>query len=229
MSLANLLIIDNDRSLNDWLTTQLCKCGFHVEQHFDGERGLICAVQKKFDLILLDTQVPNRDGFTVLKHLVDNTNIPVVMLTANGVDRERIQGLSIGAEDCVSKPFDSEELILRINAILARTGAILNPHRIQFEIDSAGLKLNKRTQSTCYSNQEIALTPIQFKLLWVLVSNPNETLSKAYLYQTVLEREFSLYDRSLDMHMSRVRKKLVMAGIPKDRLKTVHGAGYCFS
>ncbi|ARU54633.1 response regulator receiver-modulated signal transduction transcriptional regulator [Oleiphilus messinensis] len=229
MDPAKLLVIDDDQSLNNQLTTLLRNRSFDVQQQFDGEQGLLCAVQKKFDLILLDAMLPDRDGFSVLHHVRNNSNTPVIMLMNDGTEAERIKGLSIGADDCLPKPFNPEELMLRIDAILRRTGVIQSPVKSQLEIHTNGLKLNKRTQSTYYSDREITLTPTQFKLLWMLVSNPNEILSKAFLYKTILEREFILYDRSLDMHMSRVRKKLEQAGMPKDRLKTIHGTGYCFS
>lgn len=229
MSQAKLLVIEDDSSLNNQLANLLRKRNFDVEQEYDGESGLLTAIQRKFDLILLDVLLPKRDGFSILNCLRKTNETPVIMLTACNAEEERIKGFSIGADDYLPKPFNIEELTLRIEAILRRCGSILPHHESQFEIHSGSLKLNKRLQSIHHGGTEVTLTPIQFTLLWVLASNANEVLSKPFLYQMVLEREYSQYDRSLDMHVSRVRKKLVEAGMAPDRLKTIHGGGYCFS
>jgi two-component system response regulator PfeR len=229
VSLAKLLVIEDDPSLNNQLTSLLRQRDFEVEQQFDGEKGLLTAMQKKFDLILLDVLLPKRDGFSILNALRKNDSTPIIMLTACGAEEERIKGLSRGADDYLPKPFNMEELLLRIEAILRRCGAMLSSYQAQFKIQTEGLMLNRREQTTHFMEKAVQLTPIQFKLLWVLASHKDEILNKPFLYQLVLEREFSAYDRSLDMHVSRVRKKLVSVGMPQERIRTVHGGGYCFS
>ena len=170
-----------------------------------------------------------RDGFSVLNNLRKTRDTPVVMLTACGAEEDRIKGFSKGADDYLPKPFNFTELGLRIDALLRRTKQLRDAPMGSNEITNGLLKLNKTTQLTVYDQQALSMTPIQFKLLWVLASHHNETLSKPYLYQLVLEREFSAYDRSLDMHLSRVRRKLISAGMAADRLQTVHGLGYLFT
>ncbi|PHS71488.1 MAG: DNA-binding response regulator [Methylophaga sp.] len=228
-SKAHILIIEDDPILNNQIAAQLTKNGYSIEQCFCGEKGLTTAVSKFFDLILLDVLLPVRDGFSVLNNLRKTRDTPVMMLTACGAEEDRITGFSKGADDYLPKPFSFTELGLRIDAILRRTRWVNDTPTDTHEMSRGLLKLNKNTQSVSYNKKPIAMTPIQFKLLWLLVSHQHEVLSKPYLYQLVLEREFSAYDRSLDMHLSRVRRKLVDAGMEKDKLKTVHGLGYTFA
>jgi two-component system response regulator PfeR len=225
---ARILIIEDDLALNDHVTALLRKQHYHIHQCMDGEQGLSAALSLHFDLILLDARLPERDGFSVLKALRIQKKTPVIMVTACGAEEERIQGFRQGADDFLAKPFNITELLLRIEAILRRT-LIESPqpkNQQQLEVDL--LRLNKQDTSIHYDNQEIKITAIQFKLLWSLANHQNEILSKPFLYPLVLEREFSLYDRSLDMHLSRVRKKLIAAGMPAHRIETAHGRGYCF-
>ncbi len=225
---ARILIIEDDTTLNDQLADLLRGRGFDIAQCKDGEQGLMAAISEKFDLILLDVLLPKMDGFSVLKNLRKSRQTPVMMLTACGAEEERIQGYSKGADDYLPKPFNFTELGLRIDALLRRSLGLADRRNKHSEIEVDGLKLHRQKQTVTFDDQPITLTPIQFKLLWVLVDSQNDVLTKPYLYQLVLEREFSKYDRSLDMHLSRVRRKLIDAGMAADRLSTVHGKGYTF-
>lgn len=229
MNPPRILVIEDDLSLNEQLSQLLRNNDFEVEQAFDGENGLITALKQDFDLILLDVLLPERDGFSVLEQVRKSIDTPVIMLTACNAEEERIKGLSIGADDYLAKPFNLKELSLRIEAILRRCSSTPSNAKTQYEITLDELKLNKRNQTAVFGKEEVNLTPIEFKLLWVFANHHKETLSKPFLYQMVLERKFSSYDRSLDMHVSRTRKKLVAAGMTPDQLQTVHGAGYCLS
>jgi two-component system response regulator PfeR len=224
-----LLVVEDDISLNNQLADLLRNREYQVEQSFDGEEGLLKAISTHFDLILLDVLLPRRDGFSVLKHIRKSKQTPIIMLTACGAEEDRIKGFSKGADDYLPKPFNMEELTLRIDAILRRCGATANRQSSPNELYVAPLRLNQRKQIIYYEDHPFTLTPIQFKLLWVLISHQHEVLTKPYLYQVVLEKEFSQYDRSLDMHLSRVRKKLINLGMAAERLKTVHGTGYSFN
>jgi two-component system response regulator PfeR len=225
----NILIIEDDKTLNNQLADLLQGQGFNTRQCHDGEQGLIRALSDKFDLILLDVLLPSMDGFSVLNKLRRSKQTPVMMLTACCAEEERIQGYSSGADDFLPKPFNFTELQLRIEALLRRSLGLGQARKELSVLESDGLELNRMGQSVLYNLQPVSLTPIQFKILWTLVENQGEVMTKPYMYQLVLEREFSRYDRSLDMHLSRVRKKLEEAGMPSDRLSTVHGKGYCFN
>jgi len=223
---AKILLIEDDVSLNEQLHEILISNQFHVEQCFDGEAGLEKALSNQFDLILMDVLLPKLDGFSVLKRLRACRNTPVIMITACGAEEERIKGFSRGADDYLPKPFNIEELMLRINALLRRTF-----HNKKNEFKSAQLTiepftLDRNTLHVTYNEAFTLCTVIEFNLLWTLLENKGEVLSKPYLYQAVLDREYSAYDRSLDMHISRLRRKLTSMGMFSDRLKTVHGKGY---
>ena len=151
-----------------------------------------------------------------------------MMLTACGAEQERIMGYQQGADDYVPKPFSFTELLLRIEALLRRTLGETDQRTDPATLAAGELKLDRHAMTVSFQGNPVSLTPIQFRLLWILVLHQSEALSKPYLYQVVLEKEFSRYDRSLDMHLSRVRRKLVEAGVAGDRLQTVHGKGYCF-
>lgn len=225
----HILIIEDDPSLNQQISEILNQEGFSVTQCFDGELGLERALTTKFDLILLDVLLPTLDGFSVLKRLRTNRSTPVMMITACGAEEERIQGFSKGADDYLPKPFNIVELMLRIHALLRRTMQNQNGLIKASQLTIEPFVLDRSNLTVVYAERELAFTTIEFNLLWTLLENQGEVLTKPYLYQAVLEREFSSYDRSLDMHVSRVRRKLIENGMFSDRIKTVHGKGYCFS
>ncbi|WP_163575086.1 response regulator transcription factor [Halomonas faecis] len=223
-----VLVVEDDRTLNGQISRLLEGKGYHTQQSYAGEDGLLSALGQRFDLILLDVMLPQLDGFQVLDRLRKTRQTPVIMLTACGAEEERILGFSRGADDYVPKPFAFAELLLRIEALLRRTLGSTDQRADPAELNVGPLTLDRGSLSVRYAGEPITLTPIQFRLLWVLVLHQGEALSKPYLYQVVLEREFSRFDRSLDMHLSRVRRKLAEAGMAADRLQTVHGKGYCF-
>ncbi len=220
-----VLIVEDDITLNEQLQQLLVNAGFDTVVAHDGNDGLTKSISLSLDLILLDVSLPEKDGYQILKTIRQTRVTPVIMLTARGAEEERILGLKSGADDYLSKPFNFTELILRIEAILRRSAPQINDDDHHY-LSRHGIELNKHKQTVSFAGQTIPFTPIQFKLLWTLMQNPKQTLSKPQLYRLVLEKEFSRYDRSLDMHMSRVRRKLVSAGLPADHLQTVHGTGY---
>lgn len=227
-SITRILVIEDDRVLNEQLTQLLKTQGFDVTSCFDGETGLIMAQQTQahFDLILLDITLPERNGYSVLHALRQTKNTPVIILTARDAEEERIMGFQNGADDYLPKPFNFTELVLRIEAILRRARLYEPPSDQSSILQYQGLRLDRKKLQVFFQNQTVQLTPIQFKLLWTLTQHATHLLSKPQLYRLVMEREFSRYDRSLDMHMSRVRRKLIGLGLPSDKLQTVHGTGY---
>ena len=227
MAIAKILIIESNHSLNLALASSLVEKGFDVSKCFDGEAGLLEAAGGTYDLVLLSTQLSKLSGLALLASLRKTCDTPVLMLTAPGADNEVIQGLRLGADDCIAKPIQFEEVSLRVDAILRRVGCAQRG----MECDKRSLvvrdlAIDKKAQSATVGQQVLNFTPIQFKLLWMLAVHRGEVLTKSYLYKMVLKRDFSIYDRSLDMHLSRVRRKLTSAGLANDRLQTVHGKGY---
>ncbi len=223
---TKILVIEDDSVLNEQLNELLVSKGYQVEQCYDGEQGLIKASTGDYQLIVLDVMLPQRDGISLLTMLRKTRQTPVIMVTAKGAEQERIIGFTQGADDYVSKPFNPTELILRIEALLRRSTRATEEIN-HSELNLENLKLNYSNKLVQVDGKSIDFTPIQFKLLWELLLHKGETLSKAYLYQQVLNRNIGAYDRSLDMHLSRLRRKLNDANGPGERLHTNHGKGYC--
>lgn len=227
MSTSKILIIEDDVFLGQRISQLLESKGFQTKLCQDGEQGLLEAIKHSFDLVLLDVMLPSLNGLNVLTLLRKERQTPVMMLTALGAEEDRIKGLSIGADDYLSKPFNFTEMWLRVDALLRRTLQSKETKSTLNLVDNL-LTLSRIGQSTHYDQQIIDLSPIQFRLLWLLVENQNTTLSKAFLSQMALGKAHNQYDRSLDMHISRIRKKLVAAGMHSEQLSTVHGQGYCY-
>nr|WP_225738609.1 MULTISPECIES: response regulator transcription factor [unclassified Pseudoalteromonas] len=222
------MVIEDDPLLNQQVCALLEKRGFNVTCVHDGEQGLTQALAHDYELIILDIRLPIIEGYEVLSQLRKCKQTPVLILSACGAEQDRIKGLSMGADDYLPKPFNIEELILRVEAILRRSQHTeKNPNN--YVLKTNGLSLNKRQLHAQFNDVHIEMTAIQFKLLWHLAEHAGEALSKPYLYQQVLERQFSRYDRSLDMHLSRLRKKLIAVGMSAESITTLHGRGYSFN
>lgn len=221
----SILIVEDDQVLNQQLSQLLRNAGYRVDSCRDGNSALLIASKQQHDLMLLDLMLPERDGFSVLGMLRKTCQMPVIIVSARGAEEERIAGFRKGADDYVAKPFNPTELLLRIEALLRRTKPLEPSDGNTLSLDS--LTLDYRNQSATIDAVAIELTSIQFKLLWQLVSHRGEVLSKAYLSQQVLNRHLGAHDRGLDMHLSRIRRKLNDADWRGDRLQTVHGEGYC--
>ncbi|GEA23634.1 response regulator transcription factor [Vibrio harveyi] len=230
-TVPSILLVEDDPDLNLQLTELLKEQGYNVSSMYSGDDGVSAFHQQTFDLVILDVNLPNLDGFEVLNVIRSQSQTPVVMLTAYGAEEYRIQGLKCGADDYITKPCNFTEVSLRVEAILRRTQLIQQPNSAT-KLSDRELLLSKQTHSVTLHHrpemEPVQLTPIQFKLLWTLIEHRGEVLSKPFLYQTVLERQFSQYDRALDMHLSRVRKRLIAEGMSNDRIQTVHGKGYIF-
>lgn len=222
-----ILVVEDDQTVNELLSGNLEGLGYKVDTAFDGEQGLNLALLNNYQLILLDVMIPKIDGFQILKSLRDKKQTPVIFLTAKGGEQDRIVGFKTGADDYLIKPFNMDELELRIQAILRRT----EPTNILSEVNtvcSKYIRLSKATGDVMIHNQSVVFTPIEFDILYALIQERGEVLSKAHLYQNVLLREFSRYDRTLDMHISKIRRKITIAGIDVNTIKTIRGQGYCF-
>lgn len=222
-----ILVIEDDQTVNELLSGNLEGLGYKVDTAFDGEQGLNLALLNNYQLILLDVMIPKIDGFQVLKYLREKNQTPVIFLTAKGGEQDRIVGFKTGADDYLIKPFNMAELELRIQAVLRRTESTNKLSEVN-TVCSKYIRLNKVTGDVMIHDQSVVFTPIEFDILYALIEECGEVLSKAHLYQNVLLREFSRYDRTLDMHISKIRKKITTAGISVNTIKTIRGQGYCF-
>src|SRR5690606_6841859 len=213
-----ILIIDDDEELCELVAEYLTVEGFETAAVHDGESGLREARRAEFDLAILDVMLPKMSGFEVLRNLREDSSMPVLMLTARGDDMERIVGLEIGADDYLPKPFNPRELVARLRAILRRAHPEdgVAAHDEKITVDDVELAFGSR--SVKLDGDELPLTSVEFDLLAVLLRDAGNVVKKEDLSEEVLERELSPYDRSLDMHISNLRKKLGPRGDGSERI-----------
>lgn len=222
--MEEILLIDDDVELCSMLTEYLGRNGFRVRTAHRGETGLKAALQRPWAVVLLDVMLPGMDGFEVLKRIRSESSVNVLLLTARGEDVDRIVGLEIGADDYLPKPFNPRELLARIRAVLRRnigsTSAASGVLRVRdLELDPAARKALK-------TGKKLDLTDVEFGLLEALMQSPGKVVNRDELSQSVLGRPFDPFDRSLDMHVSRLRRKLSQVGSAEDEVKTIRGVGY---
>ncbi|ABE56736.1 two component transcriptional regulator, winged helix family [Shewanella denitrificans OS217] len=219
-----ILLIDDDHGLSELLAQLLELEGFSLTQAYDGQQGLDNALKQEFDLILLDVMLPKLNGFDLLKALRQHKQTPVLMLTARGDEIDRVVGLEIGADDYLPKPFNDRELVARIRAILRRAQKPANEPRD--ELKCGDIKLDPARQEVSCKEQLILLTGTEFSLLHALIKQAGELVSKETLSETVLHKKLMPFDRSLDMHLSNLRKKFPERADGRPRVKTIRGQGY---
>ncbi|GAB2906314.1 response regulator transcription factor [Rheinheimera gaetbuli] len=223
-----ILMIDDDTGLCELVEQYLALDGYEFSAAHDGRHGLEMATLGGYQLILLDIMLPGMDGLTVLKHLRANAQYcPVLMLTARGDDVDRIVGLELGADDYLAKPFNPRELVARIKAILRRVELTKSPAGGQTVFNLNNLQLNTANRQLSCNGQLVSLTATEFQLLEQLMRRAGEVVSKDELSQDVLGKRLQMYDRSLDMHISNIRKKLAQFS-PDEKIQTLRGSGYLF-
>jgi DNA-binding response OmpR family regulator len=221
-----LLLIDDDKELNQLLSEYLTNEGFEVTSAFDGQEALNIATQEQFSAIILDVMLPIHNGFEVLKILRKTHQTPVLMLTAKGDTVDRVIGLEIGADDYMPKPCDPRELVARIRAILRRASSNPSPSNKLEKITSGPLTLHLGNRNVTWNDEEIILTGTEFSVLEILVRQAGQVISKDDMTEQALNRKLTPYDRSIDVHVSNIRKKLTTAGANKELIINVRGAGY---
>jgi two-component system response regulator CpxR len=224
-----VLIIDDDEELCDLVSEYLTVEGFETTAVHDGEAGLERALSGEYDLAILDVMMPKLNGFDVLKNLREKSGLPVLMLTARGDDMERIVGLEIGADDYLPKPFNPRELVARLRAILRRAAAESGSQSSAEKITIDDLELSASSRSVKRNGEELPITSVEFDLLSALLRSAGTVVKKEDLSENVLERRLSPYDRSLDMHISNLRKKLGPRPDESERIKTVRSVGYIYT
>ncbi|TQV75948.1 response regulator transcription factor [Exilibacterium tricleocarpae] len=224
---AKILFVGSDPGFNSELSGLFENMGYSVDSCINGEECLNRLSTQHYQLIIMDITLPEIDGLSLLSILRKSIQIPVIMLMNDGAEEERIKGFYHGADDCLTKPFNKTELLLRVWALLRRCRAGSETTNNVFQLRLDGLNLDKTNKTTSVHGKSIGLTPTEFRLLWVLLQYRGDVLKKSFLYQTVLNKTRGRYDRSLDVHLGRVRKKLSAAGWNGDRLRTIHGEGYC--
>jgi len=220
-----ILLIDDDVELCSMLTEYLGKFGFRVTAVHRGDTGLKAALEKPHALVLLDVMLPGLDGFEVLRRIRATSAVSVLLLTARGEDVDRIVGLEIGADDYLSKPFNPRELLARVRAILRRSAGTQTVQE-QTLLRTDGLELNLAARTVLQNGKKIELTDVEFALLEALMRSPGKVVSREDISENVLGRKFHPFDRALDMHVSRLRRKLGENSEADEQVKTIRGVGY---
>lgn len=227
--MAKILLVDDDLELTELLAELLSLEGFQVDVVHNGQEALE-KLDTSYSLVLLDIMMPVLNGIETLKRIRQHYTIPVLMLTARGDDIDRVLGLELGADDYLPKPFNDRELVARIKAILRRTVMSTQQsednqaenHLVKFK----GLVLHTGRQQATFNEQDLGLTGSEFALLLRLIQSPGEVLSRELLSLDALDKQLAPFDRTIDMHMSNLRKKLPERENNVPWFKTLRGRGY---
>ncbi len=219
---AKVLVVDDDRQLVSLMTEFLEQSGFATTSAYNGADGLAEALGAGHDIVLLDVMMPGMNGFEVLRRLRSESQIPVLMLTAKTESQSRILGLNTGADDYLPKPFEPLELVARIRAILRRTRA----SDTKTTLDISGVRLESQARRVYLNGDPVDVTSIEYDILEVLMRSAGHVVTRDDLMKRLYQREATPFDRSIDVHISHLRKKLEGS---QELIRTVRGLGYQFA
>ena len=225
--MVSVLLIDDDAELSKLLEEYLQSEQLHLDSAHDGPAGLQKALSNQYAVVILDVMLPGMSGLDVLKQLRQKSAVPVLMLTARGSELDRILGLELGADDYLPKPFNPRELVARLRAILRRTttGAAAAPAH---PVHVADVELHPESRSVVCGGRPVTLTGAEFDLLYTFLRNPGKIISREDLTQAALGRPMSPMDRSIDVHVSNLRRKLGSYSADQERIKAIRGSGYVY-
>lgn len=228
-----ILIIDDDEKLQELLKEYLTEYGFEVDRDLNGQKAIVSISTSKPDIVLLDIMLPGKDGIEILSEIRKIFSVPVIMLTARGEDTDRIFGLEMGADDYLPKPFNPRELLARIKALLRRidmdTSVEGDNGNDEHVIQKGDIILNRARQSLQIKSKESILSSTEFRIMEAFMKNPNVALSRDQLMNLARGRDHLAYDRSIDVHISKLRQVLDDLDNAGKRIKTIWGTGYMFS
>jgi two-component system, OmpR family, response regulator CpxR len=224
---SRILIIDDDVELCGLLSELFAAENLEVETHHTGRGAAERALDGRLSLVVLDVMLPEVNGFDILRHLRRTSDVPVILLTARGEDVDRIVGLELGADDYLPKPFNPRELVARISAVLRR----VQPRRVPDDARTTtvgDIVLDRGARTVVKAGRAVALTTVEFDLLSVLLASAGSVVSRETIAEEVLGRSFDPLDRSIDMHVSRLRRKLGDTDDERQQIKTVRSVGYIY-
>jgi DNA-binding response OmpR family regulator len=220
----SLLLVDDDAELCGMMTEFFAEAGHHLDCAYDGRDGLATALRGGYDLMILDVMLPVIDGLAVLQQLRRRKALPVIMLTARVQHQDRILGLNTGADDYLPKPFDPDELLARIHAVLRRTEAASRQGGVTVTLGN--IRVNAASREVWSAGAPVELTAMEFDLLELLMRSAGQVVSREEITAVLFEREATPYDRFLDVHISHLRKKLAGG---RSLIRTIRGVGYVFT
>jgi DNA-binding response OmpR family regulator len=227
-----ILVIDDDEELCELLIDYLTPEGFTVKTVQTPEEGIRLALSQAHDLALLDVMLPGMSGFDTLRHIRAKSKIPVIMLTARGDDVDRIVGLEMGADDYLPKPFNPRELVARVRAVQRRSETRADSENIPRQrpsLEIGDVILNPGQRTVFRNKKPVSFTAVEFTLLHELLKNAGNVVTRDFLSETVLGRKLDIFDRSIDVHVSSLRKKLGPKYHDIERIQSIRGAGYIYS
>ena len=219
-----ILVIEDDKTINNLLCKVLSDSGYETDSAFDGEEGLCKALNTKCDLILLDLMLPQKTGEELLREVRKVSSTPAIVLSAKDQVVNRIELLRLGADDYISKPFDIDEVILRIEAVLRRTKNSCDTTVIEYK----DLRLDKESKRVFFKNDEITVTGMEYSILELFLENPNKVFSKRNLFESITGESYMSDDNTMNVHMSNIRKKIAKY-TDDSYIDTVYGMGYRLS
>ncbi len=228
MANKRVLIVDDDAKIVELVKMYLARDGYGVLAAYDGNTALKLAREGHPDLIVLDIMLPGVDGLEICRILREESSVPIILLTAKTTEQDRIIGLDLGADDYVTKPFSPKELAARVRAVFRRTAADaqeMGPEELKF----GKLTINFLKHEAYLNSKSINLTPVEFKLLGVMIRDPNRVFSRGQLIEKVLGYDFEGFDRTIDVHILNLRRKLEPDASHPVYIKTIYGSGYKFT
>ena len=228
--MKKILIVDDDEELCSLLKEYLSSEGFQISISNAGNHAIKQVKSRDFDLITLDVMLPEISGIDVLKRIRSFSSIPIIMLTARGDEVDRVLGLELGADDYLPKPFSPRELVARIKAIFRRTETNLptESNKESQNLVVADIILNKSTRSVTQNGEAVSCTEVEFSILEILLQSAGHVVDRQELAEKSLGRRLDYFDRSLDVHMSNLRRKLGHHVGNLERIKTIRGVGYLY-
>lgn len=219
-----ILVIEDDQMINKLLCKVLSDSEYETDSAADGNEGLSKALANEYELILLDLMLPGRTGEELLEELRKTKNTPAIVLSAKNEVVNRIELLRLGADDYISKPFDVDEVILRIEAVLRRSGGTKARSGLQYK----DMKLDKESARVFIAEQELSCTQMEYSILETMLANPNKVFSKRNLFESITGEEYLSEDNTMNVHMSNLRKKIAKI-TDEPYIDTVYGMGYRLS
>lgn len=221
---ASILVVEDDKEINRLLCKALSNNDYITESAYTGIQGLDMLKTEKYDMVLLDIMLPYKSGDKLLQELRIFSDIPVLVISAKETTQIKIDLLQSGADDYITRPFDLDEVVARVEANLRRTQQISSTKNIILKYKD--IKLNRSTKQVFINNNEITLTATEIKILELLLSQPQKVYSKANLFESIWNEEYTVDDNTLNVHISRLRQKLKKANEKEEYIETLWGLGY---
>ena len=221
----NILIVDDEKKICEFIKAFLDNEGYYTDVAYDGNSAIDKINSKKYDLIILDRMIPYISGEEICEYIRKKSEVPIIMLTARIEDEDRIDGFKLGCDDYICKPFNINELVLRVKAILKRSSSSYNKKIISYGEE---LEVNTETHEVKVRGEEVILTNTEYKILLTLINNPKKIYSREKLLESTIEGYYEKGDRAIDSHIKNLRQKIEIDSRNPRIIQTVYGVGYRF-